>query len=477
MMGWTPLHEAAKCGDLELVRTLIEQGADLDATDSSKLTPFLVAWIGAHDNIATLLLDHGASTNPWREFTPLHIAAAIGDMELIRKLLSYNADLNASDENANTPLRYVAYKGRKRGNMVEVATLLIDRGANLNAQNNDGSTLLHEAVFTGMEGLVSLLLDKGADLDLGNKNGATPLHIATANGKVNFVKMLLDRGAEPDIGCGGMTPLLFAVVKGHAKIAEMLVEYGADPDRPQNDRNTPLTIASESGQHQLMNFFLQSGANSLWNGVHLGPEAYTSQLSMIAKTYVDFLDGKLDLTTHMVIARVKHDKLKSIEDFWLAHNLLLLAQRCDLLSGANHGPDHWFQELYEPMFQRADGSESFACAIMRDAKRNDLVNRPQMIPKLEIHCTSKHRTQNLGRVLANMYNRLFWDKKNGLDRSAQFFEGMNVECRSTKNVEESLRQVKRSMDENASKRAIYFEIIKLGISFDSYCQCALIWRI
>jgi len=155
--------------------------------------------------------------------TPLH--SACQNREIVELLLDRGANVEANNNHGMTPLHVTA-----RDNCLDVAELLLDRGANLEARNDDGNTPLHMACVKGSLELVRLLLDRGADLesrnnaietdddddddDNDNENrGAAPLHIACVSDNLELIRLLLDRGADLEARniCTGATPLHEAV--------------------------------------------------------------------------------------------------------------------------------------------------------------------------------------------------------------------------------------------------------------------------
>lgn len=119
--------------------------------------------------------------------TPLHLAAAGHRVEIVRQLLKAGADPNAAhNHRASTPFHYAA-DGCVGGHcfdpkrQVETLEELIERGANLHAQDKNGATALHRAVRTRCAAAVRFLLDAGADPTAPNKPGSTPFHLAVQN--------------------------------------------------------------------------------------------------------------------------------------------------------------------------------------------------------------------------------------------------------------------------------------------------------
>ena len=130
---------------------------------------------------------------PEEQANSLHKAAAAGDIEQVKKLISEGANIDAKDKQGRTPLHNAAANGR-----MEVAELLIEKGANVNALHNSGGTPLHVAVNGGHKEIVELLITKGADINVKNRAGSTPLNNAMNRGYTEIVELLRAHGAQED---------------------------------------------------------------------------------------------------------------------------------------------------------------------------------------------------------------------------------------------------------------------------------------
>jgi hypothetical protein len=124
----------------------------------------------------------------------IRIAARTGNMEAIRKYLAMDMDINAPDsEFGVTLLTWAALFGQ-----TEIIELLIQKGADVNAKNRNGTTPLHGAVFLGQTEAVELLIQKGADANARTNEGATPLDISvmdweTTESVAAFLKIKMDK--------------------------------------------------------------------------------------------------------------------------------------------------------------------------------------------------------------------------------------------------------------------------------------------
>ena len=184
--------------------------------------------------------------------TPLHAAALTGNGDVAELLLDHRADVNARTNNGSTPLHYAAEKGHQ-----EVAELLLTRGADVNAEGNDGSTPLHYAAWHGNTATVELLLAHRADVNAKETGGFTALHNASSLGHKDVVELLLSHGADVNAKSNdGWTPLHSAANHGYKDVAELLLARGADVNATKNNGCTPLCQAAYAGQTDVAGLLL-----------------------------------------------------------------------------------------------------------------------------------------------------------------------------------------------------------------------------
>ena len=118
------------------------------------------------------------------------------------------------------------------GGYNDIVKLLMEHGADLNAQSSSGNTPLHYACCGGYEDVVVTLLDAGASIEETNENGHTPLMEAASAGHVGVAKILLDRGAGINTHSNEFkeSALTLACYKGHLEMVKFLLEAGADQE-------------------------------------------------------------------------------------------------------------------------------------------------------------------------------------------------------------------------------------------------------
>ncbi len=277
--GWTPLHEAAFRGHVDVVKLLLEHSADPNIQNERGWTPLHLAAFWGRVDVVRLFLERGVDPNIKDKYgsTPLHIAAIRDHVDVARLLLQYGVDPNVQDKRGWTPLHVAAIRGR-----VDVVRFLLEHGANPNARDKDSMTPLHlmSEYYEFLSLLISygdmdevlkygnpqpprwvpfhvevakLLLEHGADLNAKNEGGWTPLHLAALNGRVDIVASLLEHGADPNVQDKfGRTPLHLAALNGHVDVVRLLLEHGADPTVKNKDGDTPLDIARARGHREVV---------------------------------------------------------------------------------------------------------------------------------------------------------------------------------------------------------------------------------
>lgn len=210
--------ETIRKGDQKAIDEALASDADLlKARDKAGLSPVLAAAYGGHPRLAERLAD---KVGP--DGLSLFEAAAVGKPSVVRRRLADGWDIDDRTDDGFTPLHLAAYFGR-----LEVARLLLERGADPNAVATNGSrvTPLHSAVSARHRDLAGLLLAHGASANAVQKGGWTPLHAAAENGDEAIVDLLLLRGADPTRPADdGRTPPDIADERGHAALADMLRE-------------------------------------------------------------------------------------------------------------------------------------------------------------------------------------------------------------------------------------------------------------
>jgi len=193
------IHIAAKIGHLEAVRQHLAAGANVNAIDHEGNTPLHHAVYNDQTEIIRLLIDKGAEVNGKRKA--------------------------ANHEKGVAPLHTATWRST-----IETMELLIDNGADVNMKRADGAIALHYAVWFGLKEKAEFLLSKGSDVKArdGNNEGATPLHVAVWKSPNNgIVELLIENEADVnDKNNSGETPLDWAIKYKRNETADLLRKHG-----------------------------------------------------------------------------------------------------------------------------------------------------------------------------------------------------------------------------------------------------------
>ncbi|XP_036428016.1 LOW QUALITY PROTEIN: protein phosphatase 1 regulatory subunit 16A [Colossoma macropomum] len=216
------LLEAAARNDLEEVRELLNSGVSPDLFNEDGLTALHQCCIDNFVEVVRCLLDAGASVNACDSelWTPLHAAATCGHTDLVQLLVQAGADLLAVNADGNMPYdlceddatlelievvmaeqgitqeRIDECRGTKEREMLADIRALIERGADLNAADEQGATLLHIAAANGYLSVGELLLEQRVRVEEKDSDGWTPLHAAACWGQLHMVELLVAHGAN-----------------------------------------------------------------------------------------------------------------------------------------------------------------------------------------------------------------------------------------------------------------------------------------
>lgn len=283
--------------------------------DDEILTPLVIASASGHADIVQLLIEYGAE----KKINVLFQAVIFNQPEVIRILAKNGFDMNAGDSSGMTPLMHAALHGKVEsmqvlidlGAEVNVVTkdgktaflaavdngsltaieLLSRYGANTNV-TSEGRNALHDACLKGNTIIVEHLLGMGFDPNQLSEDGLTPLMFASYQGHVDIMNLLLNHPAiNPDITSTQgsiMSALHLAIQQDKGDAVVQLCKAGANVNLQNVDDDTALDMAIESGKAEIAFVLLQYGGIC-----HFTPEKYKLPKNNINQSGITII--KLDL--------------------------------------------------------------------------------------------------------------------------------------------------------------------------------------
>lgn len=193
------LFDAVEQGDISLILQLLDDGADMNATDQQGRTPLMIAVHTNRLDVFKLFIEKGANINIQDHLydNPLLYAGAEGLLPFVKASLEAGADTTITNRFGGTALIPAA----DRGHVAVVKELLTSSDVNINHVNNLGWTALLEAIILGDGGadhqaVVTLLIEHGADVNLPDYQGITPLQHAKGRGFTEMIEALEQAGAR-----------------------------------------------------------------------------------------------------------------------------------------------------------------------------------------------------------------------------------------------------------------------------------------
>ncbi|XP_012283633.1 protein phosphatase 1 regulatory subunit 16A isoform X2 [Orussus abietinus] len=233
------LLEAAARDDIDEVRRLLKKGVNPDSTNEDGLTALHQCCIDDNEEMMKLLVEFGADVNAEdsEKWTPLHAAATCGHLHLVRYLIARGANLLAVNADGNMP--YDICDDEKTLDCIEGEM----------ARRGVTQELIDETrASTEVQMLRDLqkMASVGEDLEYKDHQGATPLHIAAANGYLRVVEFLLDQHVSIDVEDNDKwQPVHAAACWGHLEVLELLVQNGADLNAKNKHDETPADICED----------------------------------------------------------------------------------------------------------------------------------------------------------------------------------------------------------------------------------------
>ena len=250
-IGLTPLASAALVGRHEVIRWLIECGADVNGTGLTglRMRPiFAACMVFSNDDSVSALLEARAHQRSEDDgATPLMVAAVSGRHETVRILIEARADMNEAGPCGITALCLAARHGWE-----EVTLSLIRAAADVDKAMQGGITPLWLAMHGNHLDAAELVIEAGADTNQSGWLGYTPLHLASVYGSRYMASLLLEARADADaVTVSGRTALIIAASWGHTDVVLSLIGGQANLEHMANTGSTAYSCAVSAGHGEI----------------------------------------------------------------------------------------------------------------------------------------------------------------------------------------------------------------------------------
>jgi ankyrin repeat protein len=260
VFGMTPIILSARLGRLDMVKVLLEAGADPNGIDSWKRrTALIEATRQGRYDIAILLLQYGADANAGgQNRTALAHAVGKNDVAMMKLLIAAGAETTPANmkQKRAQPLIIAVKNGSS-----EALQLLLEAGAdpNANDERNNLSPIIIAAKKNNAK-VIAMLADAGANVNGTMWNGWSALAFAARDGCLEATKELINRSAYVDAAVSKKyTPVLLAAKNGHTEVARLLLSAGADTDALASDGRSAFDIASLRGFEDICTLLREYG--------------------------------------------------------------------------------------------------------------------------------------------------------------------------------------------------------------------------
>jgi len=259
-----PLQIAAFEGDVEKMKKLVAEGADINEGNNRGWTALMYACRYRHEEAVQWLIDQGvdiAASNSFGATALMQSAHYGGPTHILTQ------HLTPEQVNQRNVFNWTAFTWAGKGGHAASAKALFDAGGDLEAKNMKGSTPLLEASTgqyekNGNEDIVPTLVNLGADVTVRSEDGDTPLHNAAYLGFINAMKLFIEKGADVNaLNHANESPIYNAAKGGDPEAIQLLLDAGADPNIPQKDGRRPIHEAARWGKDWAVTLYLEHGAD------------------------------------------------------------------------------------------------------------------------------------------------------------------------------------------------------------------------
>ena len=344
--GWNSLHFAANGGDADIIDLIHTQVPNIESKTGDGCTPLMIAAVNSKLHAVRWFLEKGATVT--REdnsgANALHFAAEGGDTDIIDLIHTHLLNIESKTSQGRTPLMVAAGSGK-----LQAVNWFLEKGATVPCEDNRGWNTLHIATSSGDTDIIDLIHTHLPNVDSKTNEGYTPLMVAAFDGKLPVVKWFLEKGATVTLkDKAGWNMLHFAAQGGDTDILDLIHNHVPNIESRSLAGITPLMVAVGNCKLHAVQWFIEKGASVACvdengcNILHFAAKNCDPDIIHRILTYVPDIESKTAFGETPLIIAVRHGKLQSVK--------YLLERGANPLAKDNNGRD----SLYHASSQDAD---------------------------------------------------------------------------------------------------------------------------